>query len=516
MTGTTEPPGTGGDDRRDGGGWPDRLVNRARLLASSVRTRILVGYVALLALAVVGTFAVGRQVLLADVNERIDSRLSVVVTEVRGIARRDDAVQREPFADRVRRILRAYLRNNFPPRDGTLLTLVGGEPFLRDRGPVPYRVDRDQALVARWAGLGESDRGSAPTPAGPIEYLAVPLRAQGRTQGVFVAVVFRDPAQAELDEAIKAVGAIGLGALVLGSALAWQLAGGVLRPVTTLSDTTRAISETDLSRRIPVSGNDEVAQLGTRFNAMLDRLEAAFAGQRRLVDDAGHELRTPITIVRGHLELLGDDPEERRETIELVLDELDRMSRLVDDLLLLAKAEQPDFLKLETVDIAALTAELYAKSEALAQRDWRLEERGEGIVVADRQRLTQAMIQLAHNATRHTAEGDRIGLGSSVEEGEARLWVRDSGSGIAIEEQGQIFERFARGSQGPRTEGAGLGLAIVKAIIEAHHGDVEVHSRPGAGATFTLVLPVDQPLGQPSVPAPSRPTVEHEPPRVRG
>ena len=117
------------------------------------------------------------------------------------------------------------------------------------------------------------------------------------------------------------------------------------RPAAALGDTARSISETDLSRRIPVTGNDEIAELARTFNAMLDRLERAFATQRAFVSDASHELRTPITIVRGHLELLGDDPEERRETVALVTDELDRMSRFVDDLLLLARAEREDFLR---------------------------------------------------------------------------------------------------------------------------------------------------------------------------
>jgi len=454
---------------------------------------MLAGYVGLLALAVLSSFIVGRQVLLDDLNERIDARLSVVASEVRGIAARGRAAGDESAADRVRRIFRAYLRNNFPPRDGTLVTVVNGRPFLRSPNPAPYRVDRDPALLARWARLKDSDRGQAPTPAGPIEYLAVPLRARGRTEGVFVAVVFRDPAEAELKSAVKAAGTVGIFVLVLGSLLAWRLVQGVLRPIRQLSDTAGAISDSDLSRRIPARGNDEVAQLAGRFNDMLDRLETAFATQRRLVDDAGHELRTPITIVRGHLELLGEDPDERRETIALVIDELDRMSRIVDDLLVLAQAEQPDFLALDTVDVATLTAELAAKSEALAERQWSVESAGRGIIVADRQRLTQAVMQLAHNAARHTRNGDVIALGSSVDNGQARLWVRDSGRGIPLKDQDRIFDRFARGSDRSRAHGAGLGLAIVKAIVEAHHGRVELVSRPGAGATFTLVIPTDQP-----------------------
>ena len=467
---------------------------RAREVVSSLRTRILAGYVGLLLLAVVSSFAVGRQVLLDDVNDRIDARLSVIADELRGISARDDPVQGESAADRVRRIFRGYLRNNLPPRDGTLLAVVEGRAFLRSRTAVPYRIDLDERLMARWAAPQRSDRGRADTPAGPIEYLAVPVRSRGQTRGVFVAVVFRDPAQAELTSAVRATGTVGIGILVLGSLLAWRLASTVLRPVRALGYTAQSITDSDLSRRIPVVGNDEVAQLATRFNAMLDRLETAFAAQRQLVDDAGHELRTPLTVIRGHLELLGENPDERRDTMALVLDEIDRMTRIVDDLLVLAKAEQPDFLRLDSVDLAALTAELGAKSTALADRAWQVEHIAQGMIIADRQRLTQAMMQLAHNAALHTPAGGEIAIGSSIDNGRARLWVRDSGAGIPPDEHERIFQRFARGSSGERLQGAGLGLAIVNAIAQAHHGTVDLISRPGAGATFTLVLPADQPV----------------------
>jgi signal transduction histidine kinase len=225
---------------------------------------------------------------------------------------------------------------------------------------------------------------------------------------------------------------------------------------------------------------------------MLDRLEAAFASQRAFVSDASHELRTPITIVRGHLELLGDDPDERRETVALVTDELDRMSRFVDDLLLLAKSDRDDFLRVAEVELGALTDELLEKATALGERRWRLEKRAEARLVADRQRLTQALMGLAANAVQHTGEGDPIWLGSEVLGDEARLWVRDTGPGVAHDDRERIFERFARASDSRRrSEGAGLGLAIVRAIAEAHGGRVTLASRPGAGATFTLTIPLD-------------------------
>jgi signal transduction histidine kinase len=210
------------------------------------------------------------------------------------------------------------MRNNLPPRDGALVTFVNGRPFLRSNNRVPYRVDQDRALVARWAAIAESDRGQVQTPVGPVEFSAVPLQDQGRTRGVFLAIVFLDPARAELESAIRATGAVGLIVLALGSVLAWRLAAGVVRPISALTDTARTITESDLSRRINVDGDDEIAQLAATFNHMLDRLESAFEGQRRLIDDAGHELRTPLTVVQGHLELLGDDPDEREEVLAIV------------------------------------------------------------------------------------------------------------------------------------------------------------------------------------------------------
>jgi two-component system OmpR family sensor kinase len=154
--------------------------------------------------------------------------------------------------------------------------------------------------------------------------------------------------------------------LILASLLAWVVAGRVLAPLRLLGDTARSIGESDLTRRIPVEGDDELVDLARTFNEMLGRLEEAFASQKAFISDAGHELRTPITIIRGHLEVMGDDPDERRETLELVSDELGRMSRLVNDLLLLAKANRPDFLEPQTIDLDDLTRELFAKASALA------------------------------------------------------------------------------------------------------------------------------------------------------
>jgi two-component system, OmpR family, sensor kinase len=476
MAATTEPPGSAPRVR-----W-------------GVRSRILAWYVLLMTAAIGASILVVRRVLTVQVDRRIDAALQQEVEEVRRLARGRDPETGERFAGDVRRIFDVFLRRNIPVRNEMYVTFLDGQPHLRRPDDVPYRLDTDPGLVSRWGSLTEPERGRVgETPAGDVDYLAVPLRAGADVRGVFVAAFFRDLELEENDPAVAGAAGVGLVTLLVGSLLAWRVAERVLRRVRDVSGTAQSISEGDLTRRIHVTGRDEIAALATTFNEMLDRLEEAFATQRRFVDDAGHELRTPITVIRGHLELMEEDPIERQRTLALVMDELDRMQRIVNDLLVLAKSQQPDFLDLQTVDVAALTEEVHAKASAIAPREWRLERTGRGRAVADRQRLTQALVQLAQNAAQHTGDGDRIMLGSEVSNGHVRMWVRDSGPGISPEQQELIFRRFARGSGGRRSEGAGIGLAIVRAIAEAHHGLVQVDSEPGAGSTFTIVIPTDQP-----------------------
>jgi two-component system OmpR family sensor kinase len=481
---------------------PDPSVEEAeprrgiRERLSGIRLRILLWYVLLLAAATVASVLVVRQVLLVRLDERIDAALVQETQELRRLSEGNDPETGQPFTGDVPRVLEVFLQRNVPSRNEAFVTFVDGRPYLRSRAVAPYRLDEDPGLVERLGSVDATQWGTEITAAGKIRYVAVPLRVGGETRGVFVGAIFRDLETAEITPAVQAAAGVGVVVLLMGTILAWRVARGILRPVSAVRTTAQTISESDLSRRIPVTGHDEISNLAGTFNRLLDRLERAFRAQRAFVDDAGHELRTPITIIRGHLELLDENPDERRETIRLVMDELDRMGRIVNDLLVLARAEQPDFLDLAVVDVKALTEEVHAKARGLAPRRWEIERVGHGRVVADRQRLTQAIVQLAQNAAGHTGEGDLVALGSAISNGEARFWVRDTGPGIPPEDHERIFERFARAPDGTRREGAGLGLAIVRAIAVAHAGRVEVHSRPGQGATFTVRIPVDQPAAQ--------------------
>ncbi len=463
---------------------------------SGTRTRILAAFAILTAVSAALSLFLIREVLFNRLDEEVEQQLTQEVAEFRRLVRGSDPRTGEPFGTDVRRIFDVYFSRNVPDEGEVLLSSIDRRLYRSARaGEAEYRPGEVLRAVALERPLVEAHRGTVATSTGSARYLNVPVEIGARVLGTFTVANFPANERQEIESAITVAAQVFAAVLLLSFFVAWGAAGRVLAPLRMLRDTAQSITEKDLTQRISVRGRDEVAQLGRTFNEMLDRLEAAFTGQRRFVDDAGHELRTPITIVRGHLELLSDDPEDKRETVALVTDELDRMSRIVNDLLLLAKAEQPNFLRPEPVDVESLTRELHDKLAAIAPRDWRVESIGKGLILADRQRLTQAVVQLAENATKQTDEGQVVALGTFVADGEARIWVRDTGAGIPSEDQARIFGRFSRGSSGRRTEGAGLGLSIVDAIARAHGGRVELASSPGQGATFTVIVPAPAEVG---------------------
>jgi two-component system OmpR family sensor kinase len=478
------------------------MVER-RWLRPSARLRILGWILALTALAVVGALLLSQRLLLGQLDAEVNDHLAQEMVEIRRLANGRDPASGEPFGTDVEAIFETFLRRNEPGDGEALYTFVDGRFFQGTRAPV--ELGEHPEAGRRWAGLDRPAQGELSTDGERVRWLGLPLQDDdGNTLGVFVVANFLDGERGEISDVITTGFVVAGGILAVAAVVGWLVAGRILRPIREVTDTARAISETDLARRIEVEGGDEIATLARTFNAMLDRLETAFATQRAFVDDAGHELRTPITIVRGHLELLGDDPDERLATVALVTDELDRMSRIVDDLLLLAKLEHPDFLRLETVEVEPFTHELLAKARTLGQGHWQLATVATGTVQADPQRLTQAVMNLARNALEHGGPGTTITLGSAMDASEMRVWVADTGPGIAEDEQTKVFERFTRGGdRRRRTDGAGLGLAIVQAIAEAHGGRVTLESRPGHGSRFTIAVPIAPPGRPPWHPRPA-------------
>ena len=385
-----------------------------------------------------------------------------------------------------------FLERENPQDDRFLIALFNGRLYKSSSLTLPESLQARSPLLAYWGQLLQPEEGKISIPGGTLFYRAEPIELGGEIQGVLVAANIIDSSRDRLGIAAMPSAPITATALIVAVLIfiAWIAARSLLTRMRSLLKTARLLADSDLTQRIPVRGRGDMAELTRTFNEMLDRAEAAVRERQNFIKYASHELRTPITIVRGHLELLGTDPAEQQETVALVLDELDRMSCLVNDMAVLAKAERPDLLDLETVEIGSLTEELYAKARTLGARRWRLEARGSGKIALDKGRLTQAIANLVENATHYTTEKDAIALGSAVREDAVYFWVSDSGEGIPEAEQERIFEGGVRGKSAKlRREGSGLGLSIVKAIALAHGGRVELKSQPGRGSIFTLVIP---------------------------
>jgi signal transduction histidine kinase len=471
------------------------------------RTRILAWYLALITGFLVLSLPVITRLVLFQVNLRVRHDLVEELEEFNHFQQ-----ERFPTIDsqdevKLAQLFQEFLNYKIPEDDTFLITILDGQFYSSNPRSLPKIIAADAPLMGKWLALKEPIQGEWTTSdpeIGRVLYLTKPMVVQGEVKGILVASHITAGEVKEALDAVKISLGIWLIVLFLAALAAWIASGKVLNPLKKLSKTVASIDELDLEQRIAVTGSGEIAQLTNSFNQMMQRLQQVFFSQRNLLNDAGHELRTPITIIQGHLELMGNDPQEQQETLEIVFDELKRMSRLVNSLILLAKAERFDFLQEESIDVALFTQELYSKITKLAQRDWQLDNRGQGYFQGDRQRLTQAMINLAQNAVQHTEEKDTIILGSKSDvtpryanqesdRNNVAFWVQDMGAGFDPKDRDFIFQRFTRVDNNHQySQGQGLGLSIVQAIAQAHKGKVEAIGELNRGATFTLILPLNR------------------------
>jgi heavy metal sensor kinase len=293
----------------------------------------------------------------------------------------------------------------------------------------------------------------------------------------------------------------GAGVMVIGLCGGWLLSKRVTRPIRVISETARAISASDLSRRIDVKEADsELGSLAQTLNETFERLETAFQRQVRFTADASHELRTPLSIIHSHAELAltrERTAPEYKQAIETCLRAAKRTKALVDALLVLARADAGKLdLKYERFDLKD------AADESLAMVASRAQERNVSIetnlrpmeMEADRTRILQLLTNLLVNAIQYNHAGGRVVLTITQGESSAILTVADTGVGIAAEDQPHLFERFFRADKARSREagGSGLGLAICQSIVEAHHGSITFTSQPGSGTTFVVRLPLAQ------------------------
>lgn len=311
---------------------------------------------------------------------------------------------------------------------------------------------------------------------------------------------------APIDQSIGAFGqlvagiaVVGLAAIVLGGV---AVAGRAIAPIRTVTRAARAIAASrDFDQRVPgLHGADELSELTRTFNEMLASLEEAYRAQQRFVADAAHELRAPLTAVRGNIDLLErvDDlsPEERRETVRLVRDAVTRLSRLVNDLLTLARADARQPLQFVPVELDAVLLRTLSELRAVSGRHHLAIEQIEPLLVeGDPQRLQDLLVALLDNALQYTPPGGDVRVALVRDGNEARLTVSDAGQGISDADLPHVFERFYRADPARRRApgGTGLGLAIAHWIVDQHRGAIAIRSTLGKGTTVEVRLPLALP-----------------------
>jgi signal transduction histidine kinase len=292
--------------------------------------------------------------------------------------------------------------------------------------------------------------------------------------------------------------------VVLAFIVGWVLSGAALRPIQRITDTAHIIgAQRDFDRRVDYRGPpDEVGRLATTFNGMLNELQGAYRQteqtlqrQRRFVADASHELRTPLTTIRGNLGLLRRRPpmaeEDQLAALSDMTDETDRLIRLTNDLLVLARSDAGRALRHDPVLLAPLVDDICRQAKLLGeQRVIECEAVADVSVRGDQDAIKQVLLILLDNAFKFTPEGGTITLGAARADRVAAIRLRDTGPGIPPETLPHIFERFYRSDEARTGSGAGLGLAIAKELIEAQHGQIAVESKLGQGSTFTVTLPL--------------------------
>lgn len=478
----------------------------------SVRVRVLIYLTVLtaVALAVAGTTA--YVIERSRIDARIETDLALRAAGLSGVAAESDPATGEPYTD-AEAVLREEIRRVVATPTEGAVALIDGVPRFIPRGDDVLRPDQDDGLLTAALAAAEEDPQvrAITTDRADYRYVSMPaVDAAGELQGVVVYAVDRGAMVAEVTDTFRVYAMVAALSLVTISGLGYFTVGRLLEPIRLLDSTAQRISTTDLTERIPIVGDDDLARLSHTVNQMLDRIERAFSEQSRMLDDASHELRTPLTILRNRLELL--EPRDSDAVVaarDELLDEVSRMARLVDDLVILAKADRPEFLLLAPVDLAALTHVALARAQALDNREWTVDAVAEATVEADGERLVQAWLQLCANAVKFSPDDCRVALGSSIavdEDGIARvrMWVRDQGVGISPEHIETVLSRFGRVD--PTRDGAGLGLPIVSAVAEAHGGELDIRSEPGHGSTFTIIVPAYSPSG-----AEVRPSSPREP-----
>ncbi|MFT4219248.1 MAG: HAMP domain-containing sensor histidine kinase [Microbacterium sp.] len=465
-----------------------------RMPAFSVRTRIVV---VITLVAAAAMLSVGVSVYLVERAgnlQAVDDRLRANLASARFLVQEGDADTGDWESSTA--ALRAVVQRMSPDDNTGAVGIVKDRAALVPGVPLEIDLQRSDFITTVVAAAQGDDAVIGTFAPGDVtwRYLAVPLEVAGSAEPSRVVFAMAYDVEAELRELDGAARVFLITtaiAVAVIAVVATIVSTRLLRPLRDMRETAQRVSAQSLSERLPVHGRDDVSELAGTMNDMLDRLGDALDSQRRLLSDVGHELKTPITIVRGYVEVMdAADPGDVRETQRLVTDELDRMGGLVQDLAGAASLYGPQPVAMRPVDTADLVDQIARKAAAIEGAEVSTGSVADVATRLDPARITQAMLQLAQNAVTHGGGSVQIGcraVGAVLE-----LSVSDHGPGVPADARTAIFDRFHRGTdaEGRGTRGSGLGLDIVRLIAEAHGGRAFVRDADGGGAQFVIAIPL--------------------------
>jgi heavy metal sensor kinase len=446
-----------------------------------IRLRLTLVFAAAMAVVLTAMGAFVYSLVASDLSASLDRELRSRAQDLSALVERNGSLERtgSPFIE----------------HGETFAELLAPDGRVLDATPTigTFRLLDDAELERAGAGPTFVNRNSVPGLDEPARMLAVPVDRDGRRL-VLVAGATRENRSETLSSLRDAFLIGGSIALLLSAVGGYLLAGAALRPIEAMRRRAAEISATSLDERLPVpSANDEVTRLGQTLNAMLERLEDGLERERRFVSDASHELRTPLAMLRTELELAlrrARSREELEQSVRSAAEETDRLSRIADDLLLLARAEQGKLLlRAEPTDLFDVLETVRTRFGARAELEGRplsVDVDDSPVARVDRLRLEQALGNLVDNALRH-GEG-AITITAATRDSTAELHVLDEGPGFPDGFGNKAFEPFSRAT--PSGDGSGLGLAIVATIVRAHDGHVAAAARPGGGADVSIRLPL--------------------------
>jgi len=426
------------------------------------------------------------------------------------LLRQIDTALRQQAAVLTSGLLRVNSLNQFDPRvlneyqptnSNLIFQIWGSDRQLQIERPRGWQVPLDESglLADRPTFNSAYSRGVH------LRVLSVPLVSRRGPAGVLQVALNLSLLDATQRTLLTVLIVLAVLAMALAGLAGWLMTGQALSPLASATQVAMRITRADdLSRRIPLTGNEseEVAQLINAFNQTLSRLEALFTTQRRFLADVSHELRTPLTVIKGEVSLMRRIGQVDEESIAGVEAEVDRLTRLVGDLLLLAQAESGRLpMDMRPFELDTILLEVFQQMRMLAGERLKLQiaEIDQVQVTGDRDRLKQVLVNLVSNAIQYTPSGGKVTLSLQKTNEQARLTVSDTGQGIPEQDLPNIFERFYRSERsrkrkpGAQSSGFGLGLSIAYWIVKNHGGSIEVDSKEGQGTTFCIWLPIKPP-----------------------